>query len=564
MIKQLLLILFLLNIITIIKGKEEPSSRKHLIKDFYEILGNIKYEGEVYSGYLKTNISENELFYIFTPSQNNPKKDPLILYLEGGPGCSSLIGLFIEVGPVIISENSKLELNKYSWVKNSSILFIDNPAEVGFSKFKEEIHNDDLNTAYNLYFALKDFYEIFSEYKNNDLFISGTSYAGIYIPYLVQQIKGIDNKEVNNIKLKGILIGAPYTSSKYDYEAVIVDSIYAHGIISLDLYNDYLEKCPHFPIKISSLDLSNATHDFIYLNDSDEPIKMVNQSCNEVKKEIQELIKGISFMGIYNKCILDRNNISNLNKNSYFDLIMRHYNQPNIDKIRYLTEEEISILNKNRKLEDKLEKENKLNDTCNLDVTIENLLNNNTIKEKLGVDINKTFYQCKSIKYKFGDTTQFYKEHLNKLSNFSCWLFSGTEDLLVPILGTIYWIGELNFKISKEWFPWVFKEQVRGMFQNYTNGLHYLTVKNAGHIVVSDQREIGKYIFDEFIAFNYLPKNNGDDINENNGGKNLVFISIIIIGIVLMIVLLIFFIFKCVIKNKRVTFNDIEGPLSTK
>ena len=101
------------------------------------------------------------------------------------------------------------------------------------------------------------------------------------------------------------------------------------------------------------------------------------------------------------------------------------------------------------------------------------------------------------------------------------------------------------------------------MFQNYTNGLHYLTVKNAGHIVVSDQREIGKYIFDEFIAFNYLPKNNGDDINENNGGKNLMFISIIIIGIVVMIVLLIFFIFKCVIKNKRVTFNEIEGPLST-
>ena len=162
MSKNLLLILFLLNIILIIKGSEEPTSRKHKVENFYKDLGNIDYKGEVYSGYLKTNITDNELFYIFTPSLNNPEKDPLILYLQGGPGCSSLLGLLVEVGPVTVSsETGKLELNEYSWVNNASILFIDSPAEVGFSKFKEEIHNNDSNTAENLYAALKDFYEIF-------------------------------------------------------------------------------------------------------------------------------------------------------------------------------------------------------------------------------------------------------------------------------------------------------------------------------------------------------------------------------------------------------------------
>ena len=227
MYKILLFIFFFLSIIKIIKGKEEPSSRKHKVENFYKELGIKDYEIELYSGYLKTNIPENELFYIFIPSQNNKEKDPLILYLDGGPGCSSLLGLLVEVGPVVISsKTSELEINEFSWVKNSSLLFIDSPAEVGFSKFKEAIHNNDLKTAENLYTALKDFYEIFSEYKKNDLFISGFSYSGIYIPYLVQQIKGIDNNDINDIQLKGILIGSPYISSKYNYDITLVETIF--------------------------------------------------------------------------------------------------------------------------------------------------------------------------------------------------------------------------------------------------------------------------------------------------------------------------------------------------
>ncbi len=560
MYKILLFIFFLLSIIKIIKGKEEPSSRKHKVENFYKELGIKDYEIELYSGYLKTNIPENELFYIFIPSQNNKEKDPLILYLDGGPGCSSLLGLLVEVGPVVISsKTSELEINEFSWVKNSSLLFIDSPAEVGFSKFKEAIHNNDLKTAENLYTALKDFYEIFSEYKKNDLFISGFSYTGIYIPYLVQQIKGIDNNDINDIQLKGILIGSPYISSKYNYDITLVETIFSHGIISLDIYIDYLNKCPHYPVMISSLNLSNTTNDFIFLNNTNEPIKMVNHSCNEVKKEIQKHLVGFPFMGIYNKCFLPSNNYDNLNRNLYLNPRTRNLNQLNNEQIRYLTEEEISILNKNRRLEDKLEIEYPLNDTCALDNTIEKLLNKDKIKELLGVNKSITFYQCKQLNYKYGDTTKFFKEHLNKLSNFSCWLFSGSEDLSVPILGTIYWIGEAKFTISKEWDVWKYKGQPKGMIQNYTNGLHYLTVKNAGHVIVYDQREVGKYIFDQFIAFHYLPK------NENGKGKknNIIFIILSVIGIFVFTSLLIFIIFKCVIRYKRVKNDIIEGvPLT--
>ncbi len=76
-----------------------------------------------------------ELFYVFTPSQSSPEKDPIILWLNGGPGCSSM-SIFLElVGPVIFIPNKKDPvLNEYPWNKNASIFYIDNIGGVGFSK----------------------------------------------------------------------------------------------------------------------------------------------------------------------------------------------------------------------------------------------------------------------------------------------------------------------------------------------------------------------------------------------------------------------------------------------
>lgn len=54
------------------------------------------YDKEIYSGYLKTDQTGNDLFYTFTPSQNDPTKDPVLLWLNGGPGCSSLFGWLAE------------------------------------------------------------------------------------------------------------------------------------------------------------------------------------------------------------------------------------------------------------------------------------------------------------------------------------------------------------------------------------------------------------------------------------------------------------------------------------
>jgi hypothetical protein len=87
----------------------------------------------LYTGYLPVNDGFNsKLFYWFAPSQSNPSTDPISVWNQGGPGCSSNTGFFIENGPFHFN-GTGLELNPFGWNRNASILWIDQPIGVGFS-----------------------------------------------------------------------------------------------------------------------------------------------------------------------------------------------------------------------------------------------------------------------------------------------------------------------------------------------------------------------------------------------------------------------------------------------
>jgi len=76
--------------------------------------------------------SQDKIFYIFVESQNNASNDPLIIWTNGGPGCSSMIGFAMENGPFII-ENETFVENLHSWNKNANVIYFDHPTNVGFS-----------------------------------------------------------------------------------------------------------------------------------------------------------------------------------------------------------------------------------------------------------------------------------------------------------------------------------------------------------------------------------------------------------------------------------------------
>lgn len=167
-----------------------------------------------YSGYLDDEENDKHLFYWFFESRNDPKNDPVVLWLNGGPGCSSLTGLFLELGPSSIDKNLKLHNNPYSWNANASVIFLDQPVNVGYSYSGSSVSNT-VAAGKDVYALLTLFFKQFPEYAKQDFHIAGESYAGHYIPVFTSEILSHKN---TNINLKSILIGNGLTDGLTQYK----------------------------------------------------------------------------------------------------------------------------------------------------------------------------------------------------------------------------------------------------------------------------------------------------------------------------------------------------------
>ncbi|XP_069317923.1 probable serine carboxypeptidase CPVL isoform X1 [Eulemur rufifrons] len=175
---------------------------------------------ESYAGYLTVNKTYNSnLFLWFFPAQVQPEDAPVVLWLQGGPGGSSMFGLFVEHGPYVITSNMTLRTRDFPWTTTLSMLYIDNPVGTGFS-FTDDPHGYAVNeddVAQNLYNALIQFFQLFPEYKDNDFYATGESYAGKYVPAIAHYIHTLNPLTQLKINLKGIAIGDAYS----DPESII-------------------------------------------------------------------------------------------------------------------------------------------------------------------------------------------------------------------------------------------------------------------------------------------------------------------------------------------------------
>ncbi len=76
--------------------------------------------------------NNGHLFYWYFEAETKPETAPLLIWLNGGPGCSSMDGLFLELGPFrVVNDKGAVETNPYSWHKVANMLFIDQPVGTG-------------------------------------------------------------------------------------------------------------------------------------------------------------------------------------------------------------------------------------------------------------------------------------------------------------------------------------------------------------------------------------------------------------------------------------------------
>ncbi|KAB1200246.1 Serine carboxypeptidase-like 18 [Morella rubra] len=192
-----------------------------------------------------------QLFYYFIESQRNPKKDPLMVWISGGPGCSSLTGLLYEIGPLEFDYQNydgglpTLLLSPYSWTQVASIIFLDAPVGAGFSyaKTPQGYNMTDKLSAALSYEFLRKWLLNHPQFMQNAFYVGGDSYSGMIVPIIVQEIhSGNSVGHVPFINLDGYLIGNPVTDRRHDANAR-VDYAHRVALISDELYTSLKTNC---------------------------------------------------------------------------------------------------------------------------------------------------------------------------------------------------------------------------------------------------------------------------------------------------------------------------------
>ena len=141
---------------------------------------------KTYSGYLNATETKS-LHYTFAESMDSPETDPIIIWFNGGPGCSSMLGMMQELGPIVVDDGEDyFHANPHPWNERANVLFLESPAGVGWSTAgtDADLDTNDMVQSQDAISALRDWFVKFPEYLPNGLFVSGESYGGIYVPYL--------------------------------------------------------------------------------------------------------------------------------------------------------------------------------------------------------------------------------------------------------------------------------------------------------------------------------------------------------------------------------------------
>ncbi|KAJ6531658.1 serine carboxypeptidase [Mycena vulgaris] len=221
---------------------------------------------KAYTGYI--DIEARHIFFYFFESRNDPDTDDVIFWTNGGPGCSSSLGLFMELGPCRISDGNGTSFHPESWNTNANIFFVDQPIGVGFSyaDYGETVGTTE-DAAKDMAAFVFVFFEHFTKFKGRSFHMTGESYGGRYVPVFAAEVYDQNTKLAaagyTPINLTSVMIGNGITdfyhqmTSSFDMQCTSASIAPTLGISTCVHMKQMIPRCEQ-RLKESCVDIFDA------------------------------------------------------------------------------------------------------------------------------------------------------------------------------------------------------------------------------------------------------------------------------------------------------------------
>ncbi|KAL3730144.1 hypothetical protein ACJRO7_027188 [Eucalyptus globulus] len=451
------------------------ASSQYIVETLPGFPGRLPFKLE--TGYIS--VGEIEFFYYFVQSTGNPEADPLLLFMNGGPGCSGLNAFLFQIGPLKFNTTDytgglpSLLYEPDAWTKTANIIFIDAPIGAGFSyAMTASAYNftDSLNAA-QMQIFLRNWLAAHPSFETNPVFVGSDSYSGMYTPMVATEIlRGNEAGLKPYIHLRGIILSCPHTDAYLEANARIS---FAHrlALISNALYQALEKDCGGNFVDSTN---ANCSEDLTVYNELIELISETNvldPVCTFISPKSKEAFKiAISNQEKHGRSLQDitKDHLIPLprlrdHQCSYFEYLLSDIwgNYPGVQEALHVRP--------------------------------------GTVSE---------FFRCNiSLAYTV-DVTSVLDYHKN-LTNLGMQVlvFGGDHDMLIPHNGLEEWIKWLDLTVDIDWRPWYVDGQVAGYTRNYKHSgyrLTYATIKGAGHSPTESKRRECYKMFNRWIHYHPL------------------------------------------------------------
>ena len=406
-----------------------------------------------YGGYVSVNETTGRfLYYYFVEANKTSDAAPLVLWLNGGPGCSSLgRGALMEHGPFRVhSDGKSLFRNPYAFNNEANMLYLESPAGIGFSYTntpEDLIDPSDNKTAEDNYMFLVKWLERFPEYKGREFFISGQSYAGHYGPQLAELI--LQRNKQTFINLQGLFLGNPALDRDVELESEDKFKVF-HAIIPQKYMDDYRNCQPGSSSNSQCIDAMSIVDD--QMNNLD-PYNILAPVCRNAKLT-NEPKKDTTVM-VYDPC--------------YAYYVTAYLNNETVQKAIHVKSTNLPYVWQQ----------------CNH--TLQDFWSEDDRQGRVVPLVHKIIGQ-----------------------GIRIIVYSGDLDLAVPVTGTLQVIKDMNLTLEKSWRQWFSGGEVGGFTEEYKGNFTFATVRAAGHSVAIDQPIRALTIFTSFIRNTPLPSTRSD------------------------------------------------------